>query len=87
MISLLKKNIDRIFLNHQIKYQKNNFKESFISKNKRDLYKEIKLNKKYKVKTLLQIINAYNFGEFDSAFFTDDQGEKWNIKITLRRRK
>ena len=87
MICLLKKNIDGIFLNHQIKYQKNNYKQSFISKRKRDLYKEISLNKKYKVKTLFQIIKAYNFGEFDSAFFTDDQGQKWNIKVTLRRRK
>ena len=86
MINLLKKNIDGIFLNHQITYQKN-YKQSFISKRKRDLYKEISLNKKYKVKTLFQIIKAYNFGEFDSAFFTDDQGQKWNIKVTLRRRK
>ncbi len=87
MMNLLKKKINNIFLNYQINYIKNNLKKSFVSKNKRDLYKEIKLNEKYRAKNLFQIINAYDFGDFDSAFFTDNHGQKWNIKISLRKRK
>jgi len=59
-------------------------KSSYFSKQDRDNDKVIDLYKDCKPIDLINNIRAYQFGDYDSAFFYDSKGNKYSIRVNIK---
>ena len=59
---------------------------SYFSKNERDKKKVISLDAPYTARDLFNRVRAYQFGTEDAAYFLDDNGELWDVKMSITRR-
>jgi spore coat polysaccharide biosynthesis protein SpsF (cytidylyltransferase family)/methionyl-tRNA formyltransferase len=86
MLKALYLNWENILTNNH-KYIKAKYKRSFFLKSERDKFKQIKLNKKYYFKEILNIIRAYQYGTKDSSFFYDKQSDNyWSVRLKISKK-
>lgn len=59
---------------------------SYFKAKERDQRKTIDLDADYRARDLINLIRAYQFGDRDAAYFYDEDGKAWDLRLQITRR-
>ena len=86
IVKLFKDNFDKIIKGDIPRTTQTLKKRTFHKRSELDKTSEIKLNKEYKARDLLNLIRARTFPPFPAAWF-QDKGQKYEVRIKITKRK
>ncbi|WP_375164666.1 formyltransferase family protein [Temperatibacter marinus] len=82
MLALLKENWKDLCIGNY-SYKISTEEVSYFKKSERDEQKCIDLAQNLSVNEILNIIRGYQFNDTDSAYFVDENGQKWNVRLAI----